>query len=609
MRQSEVKVDSDIQGRNKRKVSNKKCILVILLLLTVLPVGAKRKKRANNQEARTVLSSSDARRLSYFYQEGIKRKLAGRYTESNDLFLHCLDIDPKDPDALFELGYLKFFIGEDSVGTEMMRRVTELDKSNPRYVQSLAAAYLTRKEYEKAIPVLEHLSELQSRRSDVLYQLMELYKGRGETDQAISVLNRIELLEGRSLQTTLQKYALYLDKGKKEKAFDVLADYQKESPYDLRIPIIRGRQYLDNDEPERALECFEYVAATDPTNADLRMSMMEYYAKTGQEDKRAAIRDSLMYAPNSADDLRAQMTALYIDDLKEKPEAQEQIMATLDSLIRQSPSAMLYSLRTSYLMYIKADEETIVGSLHDLVTADPSNDDALSRLLVYYLDKRDMEHVAEICRMGINTHPETLIFHFYLGVSLSQLKRNEEALEVLQNGLKQASNQSDPSNISDIYEIMGELHYEEGRIPEAFAAYDSCLVYKDDNAACLNNYAYYLSLRNERLEDAERMSYRAIKLEPLNKTYLDTYAWVLFIQGNYMMAKFYIDRVVSATQSDSLLLADENLHADVLEHAGDIYAMNGKKEEAVRYWSLAMKKGEGSALLRKKLELEQYIKE
>ena len=183
------------------------------------------------------------------------------------------------------------------------------------------------------------------------------------------------------------------------------------------------------------------------------------------------------------------------------------------------------------------------------------------------------------------------------------------AIETLQNGLKQSDGQQNPDYISDIYELLGELYYEQGRVEDAFAAYDSCLVYRDDNVSCLNNYAYYLSLRNERLDEAERMSYRAIKMEPLNKTYLDTYAWILFVQGNYSLAKFYIDRVVSPQQTDSLLLADDNLQADVFEHAGDIYAMNDTEELAVRYWTLAQRKGSESAILEKKVKLRKYVKE
>lgn len=575
----------------------------------VVPSEARRKRTTPKRAAQAQLAPPEARRLSYYYQAGVKQKLASNLTEAYDLFQHCLSIDPNNPDALYEAGYLKFYLGQDSLGTAMLQRVAELDDRNPRYVQALAAALLTQNRYDEAIPVVEHLSQLQKRRSDVLYQLVELYKANGQTDEAIQALDRIELLDGRTLQTSMQKYALYVDKGEQQQAYDVLKKLQRESPYDLRIPIIRGRQYLENDEPELALECFDEVAQTDPQNSDLRLAMMEYYAKTGQTDLRRALRDSLLYAPDVPDEVRAQMAALLIDDLKGQPDQHQRIMATMDSLVTLSNTPLIHALRVSYLAYAKVDEPLFAQALRDLLAVDPANKDALSRLMVYYLSQRDMEHTVEVCRMGINAHPENLSYYYYLGIALSQLKQNDQAVEALQSGLKQVDADSSPDYVSDIYEILGELYHEQGRVGEAFAAYDSCLVYKDDNAACLNNYAYYLSLRNERLDEAERMAYRATKLEPLNKTYLDTYAWVLFMQENYVMAKFYIDRVVSPSQADSTLLADENLHADVLEHAGDIYALSGNDELALRYWGLARQKGSDSALLGKKLKLKKYVKE
>ena len=306
----------------------------LIMLLSVAPIEAKRKKKTTSpQVVRTQLAPADARRLSYFYQEAIKQKLNGHLSEAYDLFQHCLSIDSEDPDALYETGYLSFYLGQDSVGTALFRRAAEIDNQNPRYIQSLAAAYLSRNEQELAIPVLERLSQLQTRRSDVLYQLMELYKSNGKTEDAIRALDRIELLEGRSLQTALQKYALYVDRGRQEDAYNVLKGLERESPYDMRIPIILGRRYLENQDAEHALECFDRVAKTEPKNADLLMAMMEYYEQTGQKERRYALRDSLLYAPGSSDEVRAQMASVLIYDLREQPDHRQRILQVLDSLI------------------------------------------------------------------------------------------------------------------------------------------------------------------------------------------------------------------------------------------------------------------------------------
>ena len=96
---------------------------------------------------------------------------------------------------------------------------------------------------------------------------------------------------------------------------------------------------------------------------------------------------------------------------------------------------------------------------------------------------------------------------------------------------------------------------------EAYKAYEQSLKYNPDNIPVLNNYAYYLSLEQTDLDKAEEMSYRTTKAEPNNATYLDTYAWILFIKGNYAEARIYIDEAMKAEEG--------NQSDVVVEHCGE----------------------------------------
>jgi tetratricopeptide (TPR) repeat protein len=154
--------------------------------------------------------------------------------------------------------------------------------------------------------------------------------------------------------------------------------------------------------------------------------------------------------------------------------------------------------------------------------------------------------------------------------------------------------------VSDFYAVMGDILFQKDRQREAFAAYDSCLQWKSDNISCMNNYAYYLSLKGENLDKAEEMSFKTIKAEPKNATYLDTYAWILFMQGRYAEARIYIDQ---ALQNDS------TIGAVVTEHAGDIYAMAGDIEGAVNLWQQALAQDPGNKLIARKIKRKKYIKQ
>jgi Tfp pilus assembly protein PilF len=149
---------------------------------------------------------------------------------------------------------------------------------------------------------------------------------------------------------------------------------------------------------------------------------------------------------------------------------------------------------------------------------------------------------------------------------------------------------------------MGDILHQKGLAEEAFAAYDSCLQWKDDNIGCLNNYAYYLSERGEQLDKAEVMSYKTVKAEPKNSTYLDTYAWILFMQERYSEAKIYIEQ--------ALQNLDDSLNNEVIiEHAGDIYALNEDIDRALDLWRDAQTKKPEDQLLLRKIKQKKYLRE
>ena len=95
------------------------------------------------------------------------------------------------------------------------------------------------------------------------------------------------------------------------------------------------------------------------------------------------------------------------------------------------------------------------------------------------------------------------------------------------------------------------------------------------------------------------MSYRTIKAEPDNSTFLDTYAWILFMQERYEESKIYIDQAVQK---------DSTVSEVILEHAGDIHAKVGDMEKALDYWQQAREKGADSKVLIRKIKLRKYLK-
>ncbi|MCB0739394.1 MAG: tetratricopeptide repeat protein, partial [Bacteroidetes bacterium] len=134
------------------------------------------------------------------------------------------------------------------------------------------------------------------------------------------------------------------------------------------------------------------------------------------------------------------------------------------------------------------------------------------------------------------------------------------------------------------------------------SCYDEVLVINPNDAYTLNNYAYYLSLRNENLEKAEKMSKRSNMLVENNSSFLDTYAWILFAEGKYEMAKEWIEKAITNMSKDG---EDRPV---LLEHYGDILFKLGELENALIQWQKALDAGGDKEILEQKIKNKALIK-
>ena len=551
--------------------------------------------------------------FSYFYQQATREKIAGRYAEAYDLYKHCLTIAPEAPEVLYDLALFELMLHNDSSGLQLLRRASELDPANPYYKESLASYYLEHLDAGNALQTLEDLSRMQPNRVELLSQLVKLYNADQRYEDAIRALNRIEQLEGKTAQASFQKFALYKALKQDQKAFAELEALCQENPHEMSYRLAIGNQLLLAGRTDEALNVFDEVRRKEPNHKALPLSMLEYYQRTGADSLYAAMRDSLLYAPATDSEIRSELMRRYISEqVKLDSMGHQRLEQAFTRLLAAYPEDLgLLQLRAAYLAtYEPKNEPPFVDVMERVIRVEPDNLQAISYLIRYYGTNRAFDRLEDLCRRAVINYPEELVFHYYLGVACWQAGKLDDALKAFQDGLLQRTDESRPEMVADLYNQMGDVLHELGREQDSFNAYDSCLVYQDDNITCLNNYAYYLSLKNQNLDKAEEMSYRTIRLEPANKTYLDTYAWILFQKERYSEAQAYMDKVVSPQLSDSALVADPELSGPVLEHAGDVAACNGNLEQALRFWRLAQQMGgEGlTALLPQKIRQKKYFR-
>ncbi len=549
-------------------------------------------------------------KFDYFYLEAEKSRLEGDFASALELYEHCRSLRPDAAEVIYQEALLRLCLRQDSLGREMLYEAARLDSCNPWYLETLASVCLNGKDVEAALPVLERMARLQPKRTDVLAQLSYLYKSAGRTQDAIEALQRIERAEGKSTQLSMEKYSLYLDLGEKEHADAELQSLCESFPHDQTCKLLAAGRFIQSGDEEKALAIFEEVKQEDPHNETLQLALLEYFGETNQEEKYKQLRDSLLYEPAVSSNMRLSLMRDYIGKAQRDTTLRAEVEQSL-SLVLDMPQedARMWTMKAAYQIFVGEPEDSVARSMQQVLEIEPNNETALAYLMRYHAQRNDVVGMENVCRRGVNCYPEELGYSYYLGLALHQQERTDEAMEVFLVGLRSKTDEADPRLVSDMYAAVGDLYNLQEQKENAYAAYDSALVYYDNNISCMNNYAYYLSLEKRDLDKAEEMSYRTIKAEPDNKTYLDTYAWILFIKEEYTEARLYIDRVVSPEATDDELLTDSMINAVLLEHAADIHYLCGDKTQAVRLWQLAVRRkdGTGSSLLLKKSKKKKYI--
>lgn len=579
-------------------------LLLGVLILILASCGSSQRvgKTGAAKSARQLVTLSDEqqRKYDYFFLEATRLKGKKEYDAAFDLLKHCLTVNPQAASALYEISQYYMFLKQVPQGQAALEDAVESAPDNYWYSQALASLYQQQNEKEKAIGLLETMATRFPGKRESLFALLDLYNQQEDYGKVIGTLDRLEEIMGKNEQLTMEKFRIYLQMKDDKSAFREIENLVKEYPMDMRYQVILGDVYMQNGKKQEAYDIYQKVLATEPDNVMAHFSLASYYEQTGQQDLYKQQLDSLLMNKKVPADTKLNVMRQVIAQNEQATADSTKVISLFDRILQQDPDDDQIPMLYSQYLWAKNMKEASVPVLERVVQIDPANKAARLMLLEVAVQKNDFEQVIKICEPGVEATPEALEFYFYLAIAYSQAERNDEVLAICQKALANATNESKKEVLSDFYSIMGDVYHKKAMMTEAYSAYDSALVYNPSNIGALNNYAYYLSVERRDLDKAEEMSYKTVKADPGNATYLDTYAWILFEKGNYAEARIYIDDAMKSDGEKSDV---------IVEHCGDIYYMTGDVDGALKYWQEALDMGSESKTLKEKIKKKKYIAE
>lgn len=572
-----------------------------MMVMAGLSVSAQANQEPSNLNSQpTTLNSQLKRQFDILFHEALLQRQKGNLDAAFDLLQRCQELCPEAAETYYFLGEFYADMQQNEQALNSFRRACDLEPTNMTFLERMAYASIQAGAYDEGAEMMEQMYEADKSRQDLLETLYLLYMRQENYDKAIAMLDKLEAVDGPTERTTLAKCRIYIEQDKADDAINEMRQLAEHYPNDPTYRTLYANTLLVADHFDEAYDVLQQVLTEDAGNLRAQQVLRTYYIRQGDEAAADSVNHAILLNPKaSVEDKVGQMRQIIIENEQQQGDSTS-VLNLFDELLSQpNPSADVAELKAAYMQLKEMPSDSVWQAYTYVLQLAPEQASARLRLVQQAWEDEDNDAVISLCSEARQYNPEEMVFYYYQGMAYYRQEDKDKALEAFRNGINVINEQSIPEIVSDFYAVMGDLLYQKGRQADAFAAYDSCLVWKEDNIGCLNNYAYYLSLLGERLEEAEQMSYRTVKAEPENATYLDTYAWILFRQQRYAEAKIYIEQ---ALRSDSLI------DGVVKEHAGDIYALNGDMDKAMELWQQAQSNDPDNKVLRRKIKRKKYFR-
>ena len=539
-----------------------------------------------------------------FYFEAMRMRLKGKHPEAYQLLQHTLRLCPEHVGANYEMSTYQHLLGEDSLAMTSLSTAADNDPDNYWVRQALVQLYVSEDSVRQAIAELEELALAYPQNSQLLFMLENLCLRTEDYQKAVHTLDRIEVLEGKSQELSSEKYRIYTLMKDETKALEEIKKLADEYPNDPRYQVMVGDSYLEQGKTDEALRVYEEVREKYPNNVNLLLSLAKYYDSTKQDSLYVDNLFNIVTNDDLPEETRLKlMEGIAGQNLFSQNNDTAKVYGLFEKiLLMPQENTSMGELCVRYMISSNMDKSKIKKVLIQMLDINPETDLARNQLLLYAIEENDEDEIFRLCKTAVDYSSSNPLYYYYLCICHLRKGNTRETIDIGRKGLEMEKTPSNYDMRTNFYSILGDCYHKMGDDKQAFECYDSCLIYKPDMPLVLNNYAYYLSLRKQRLEEAAEMAEKAVGIEGDNANYLDTYAWVLFQQKKYTQAKVYIDKMMRIIGQEP-----SPTDATMIEHAGDVYSQCGMKTEALRFWNQALELGSESKTLMKKIKKGKYF--
>jgi tetratricopeptide (TPR) repeat protein len=558
--------------------------IAILLLSLVFSVSlqAQRKKKDDPKFA-------DRRReAENLFGDGMRLYMTDKFKEASTQFEKAIETDAEQAGSYFMIS--KIQAKSDLIkATETALKATEFDPENRFYTEHLAELYTKQNDFDKAAKLYEILMKKFPADIDNMLELANLQVVQSKFKDAIDTYNKVEKQMGITEEIINQKRMIYLRLNKLDEALKEGEKLIASEPKDEEFLERQAQLLVSFSRFSEAEKIIARIREINPDSPEAHVMMAEIYRKKGDTALMEKELNDAFANQNLGSDIKVKILQTYMMTIKPS-ESLDNVVKLCNELIKMHPKEARGYVLMGDLQTKKKQKPEARNSYVKAAKLDRASYEVWMAIMQLDNDLNEVDSLATHADLATEFFPNQPFFWYNSGFAHYAKRRYEKAKKSLEEARNLSTDQKFESHVNS---LLGDVYNSLGQHDESDEAYEAVLAIEPEQDHVLNNYSYFLSLRNKNLDKAEEMSSKLALKFPTNATYLDTHAWVLFIKKDYENALKVLEQAI-ATQ--------KNVSGTIIEHYGDALFKTGNAEKALEQWKKAKSMGETSDEINKKIQ-------
>ncbi|HUN67126.1 MAG TPA: tetratricopeptide repeat protein [Bacteroidota bacterium] len=476
-------------------------------------------------------------------------------------------------------------LGKNERAIESGAEAVKRDPDNRIYRETLAEIYINALEYDKALGEFEQIVKLDSSGREDWSNMAHLTQMKNP-DKALSIYRKIIERFGPDQDSYFQMARIYESQNKLAEATDAISGMLKLDPGNFELEKSLGDLYLRQDSVDAALRIYTGLVEQHPEQVEVRAAIAhadlvkQDYQHAAEQFDIVLKRDTL-----SADD-QISFGRVFVTFIQKDSLVAPYALTMFKKIQGNYPDDWRPYLFIAMIEQVLRDDSAALVNFSKVRAMEPSNPDSWMGIAGVFYDRGNLDSTIAILDEAKRVIPDEFRVYFLLGLTYQRKHQLPDAAVALERAVQ--IRPKDMDAMTSLALVYDELH----RKDDSDSLYERALRIDPHNHLALNNYGYSLSERGRDLERAMRMSKEALKLQPDNQSYLDTYGWILFQMQKYEDAERYLRKAAEMPNPNPV----------IIEHLGDVNFRLSRHDRAMELWKKALELDSTNELLRQKIQ-------